>query len=68
MKTKNKGEFDGYVTCNTPIISKASIHPTDIAMAHVSSIATANKNNESQTPETASINEMYSMNWIMYEI
>jgi hypothetical protein len=64
MKPK-KGEFDGYVTCNTPIISKASIHPTDIAMAHISSIGATNKSSESQTSENALINEMYSMNWIM---
>lgn len=33
---KMPGEFDGYVTCNFPIIKKATIKPTEIPFAHVS--------------------------------
>lgn len=42
---KMPGEFDGYVTCNFPIIKKATIKATEIPFAHVSetgSEATAN--------------------------
>lgn len=33
---KMPGEFDGYVTCNFPIIKKATIKPTEIPFVHLS--------------------------------
>ena len=64
IKISSTGEFDGYVTCNTPIITRASIQPTDIPLAHVNLVDT-NSNNETDNSSNQ-INEMYSMNWIMF--
>jgi len=75
IKISSTGEFDGYVTCNVPIINRASIQSTDIPMAHVSLInndeVTNNNNNSSNSNSTAAAtlnitNEMYSINWIMF--
>ena len=66
---KMQGEFDGYVTCNQPIIKKASIQSADIPLAHS---VNENSSNFLSNPSPASsnssvsLNEMYSMNWIMF--
>lgn len=50
---KMSGEFDGYVTCNFPIIKKATIKATEIPFAHVS-------NEENSDSAGASINGKFS--------
>ena len=58
---KLNGEFDGYTTCNQPIIRRASIqHHAAVAAAASSSSLLFN-----MSPTTTS-SEMYSINWIMF--
>ena len=68
------GEFDGYTTCNFPIIKKACIQSTDIPLAHtmpdntshLSRITSSPSGSGSTTTSASPLNELYSMNWIMF--
>jgi len=69
------GEFDGYTTCNFPVIKKASIQSTEchLLMSHTladvsasSRITSSPPSGSSSTTSASPLNEMYSMNWIMF--
>lgn len=65
------GEFDGYTTCNYPIIKKACIQPIDFGTESNLNINeqfdTSNQSTSSNsTSASPAPNEMYSMNWIMF--
>lgn len=71
---KMPGEFDGYTTCNYPVIKKASIQAIDLPSA--SSFLDADQSapssgrssafSSSSSPQQTASTEMYSMNWIMF--
>lgn len=67
------GEFDGYTTCNFPVIKKASIQSTEIPLAHsLADVSTSSRFSSSPPSGSSSkssaspLNEMYSMSWIMF--
>ena len=72
---KLAGEFDGYTTCNQPIIRNASIKQARTPLAHAPSLVVGDDDglDHSQGPgmsqrgsSAAPSTEMYSINWIMF--
>jgi regulator of MON1-CCZ1 complex len=63
-----KGEFDGYTTCNYPIIEKAFIEPTDLVLPPNDQLEKSSKMTESTTSSSSltAHSEMYSTNWFMF--
>ncbi|CAF0782953.1 unnamed protein product [Brachionus calyciflorus] len=57
------GEFDGYTTCNHPIIKKASI---ELKKTDESQQSNFYKLSSSPPKYTPALTEIYSMNWIMF--
>lgn len=64
---KLPGEFDGYTTCNYPVIKKASIQASDWALRNADTILdSSNRSSPASSSTSPHPSEMYSMTWIMF--
>lgn len=73
---KMPGDFDGYTTCNSPIIRHASIQPTELPASALpyatdsggesGSVGIGGSRSSSASLQQTATTEMYSMNWIMF--